>query len=193
MSKPALKSSAARMRAAGAPARNRRKRDGTSARVRISNVIISGHEEKSADAIAGERIADFLIRHGWSRQQKISGKLRWLWRIPTICVVNGVPLLQRQWKRRRIHADDVIVFISRPYGGGAGRGKAIAGIVATIALAAFAPWASSTLLAAGMAPIVAYGGPAAIGVGGLLCISALGTVIKMRDAQCWAALRSYSL
>jgi hypothetical protein len=167
MTKVALKSSVARIRAPK-PSSERRRRASDNARVRIEHRIEPSFVERAADAVPGEKISEFLLRQGWSKQEKIDGKLRWTWRLPTICVVNGQPLLQRQWKRRRIAANDNIEFISRPLGGN--RGKAIAGIVGTIALATFAPWASGALLSAGFSPLFAYGSVAAICVGGSLLI-----------------------
>lgn len=116
MAKPKthLKSSARMPRANDT---DRRRRPVALARVRVSQVVIPGHEVRSADAAIGERIGDVLVREGWSRRDKIDGRLRWTFRLPTICVVNGRPLAQRQWLRRRVRAGDIIAFVSRPYGG----------------------------------------------------------------------------
>jgi predicted phage tail protein len=69
---------------------------------------------------------------------------------PPSCVafiveVNGAPVLRADWSRE-IAPGDMIVAIPLPRGGG--DGKSILGIVAMIALAAFAPWAGGALAGA---------------------------------------------
>ena len=128
-------------REAPSRSRARRKIDAGVARIKIRNFVLPGHEARSAEAIAGERVGDFLLRAGWSKRVRINGKMRWTFRIPTVCSLNGDPLPQRQWLRRRIKPGDQLSFLSRPLGGSGGRGKAIAGIIAAVALAVFAPWA----------------------------------------------------
>ena len=118
----------------------------TSARrpiVPVRHVTLPFHVTTGVDHLPGETIAAFLARTGSA--VKI-GKL-WSFKLPTVCVVNGAPLLQRFWKRRRIKAGDVVEFWSRPWGK-SGSGKMIIGIVALIALAAFAPWAAAGISAA---------------------------------------------
>jgi hypothetical protein len=180
MSKTALKTSAARMRAASTPAlpQRRRARRSENARVRVSRVVLPGHEIEAVEAGAGERISELLLRTGWSREEKVNDRRRWVWAIPTICLINGRPVLQRHWKRRRLKASDVVAFVARPHGGGGGRGKQIAGIVAVIALAAFAPWAGGALAGAiGLTGAAFTVGSAIIGgviaAGGSLLLSTL--------------------
>ena len=62
-----------------------------------------------------------------------------------IVEVNGAPVLRADWSRE-IAPGDTIVAIPLPRGGG--DGKSILGIVAMIALAAFAPWAGGALAGA---------------------------------------------
>lgn len=174
MTKAALKSSAAPVRGVDG---SRRKVASDSARVRVQHVVIPGHEAKSAQAESGEKLSDFLIRNDWTRQRKIDGRLRWIWTLPTICLVNGQPLLQRQWKRKRVRAGDTIVFVSRPLGGRMS-GKQWGAIAAAIALAVFAPWAGGLAAGAlgltGMALSIGTAViSAGIAVGGSLLISAL--------------------
>jgi hypothetical protein len=126
----------------------------------------------------GETIATFLERTGWASRV---GKL-FAFALPTICVVNGQPLLQRQWKRRRIKPGDAVEFWSRPWGKAGGTGKQILGIVALIAVAAFAAWASP-LLAGALVPGVA-GASSIIGgaiiMGGALYIGGPLVAPKLR-------------
>src|SRR5262245_46820045 len=107
------------------------------ARTAIHHITLPFALTAQAEPLPGERVAGFLERVGWRFQ------------LPTICVVNGQPLLRRQWKRRRIRATDRVEFWSRPWGGsGSGSGKTIIGIVALVALAAFAPWAGAAVFGA---------------------------------------------
>lgn len=61
-------------------------------------------------------------------------------RLPTIAVVDGLPVLRGAWHLRRISEDDLLAFVAIPgNGGGSGDGKQIIGLVAAIALAVAAP------------------------------------------------------
>src|SRR5581483_2957015 len=65
----------------------------------------------------------------------------WKFKTPTICVMNGEPLMRKEWAGTIVLPGDRIEFISKPWGGGnGGSGKTtqIIGIVAVIALAAVA-------------------------------------------------------
>lgn len=119
----------------------------------VLHFVMPGHEIARALPDVGERIGDFLERMGWAKRARCAdGKMRWQFglRLPTICIVNGAAVLQRQWRRRRIKATDSVMFLSRPQGGGgSGSGKQILGLVALVALAAFAIWAGP--IVAGMA------------------------------------------
>ena len=63
--------------------------------------------------------------------------------LPTICVVNGAPVLRAEWSRRVIVADDVVVFAALPQGGGDGSNPLA--IVAMIAVSVFAPGIAGAL------------------------------------------------
>src|SRR4029453_1983485 len=96
-----------------------RERSGDTAERVIRHLVMPAHEIARAELREGERIGEFLERAGWARRIKFGdGKWRWTWKLPTVCIVNGVFLLQRAWKRRRIKDSDSIVFLSRPLGGG---------------------------------------------------------------------------
>lgn len=95
----------------------------------IVHYVLPGHEVGRAAPRVGERIGEFLERVGWARRAKVDGRLRWLFRLPTVCVVNGEYLLQRYWRRRHIKPSDCIAFVSRPLGGRGVNGKQIAGLV----------------------------------------------------------------
>lgn len=106
----------------------------TPARSEIAHVVLPGHVLKREHAISGETVEHFLERSGWH------------FKIPTICVLNGEPLLRTKWNSTIILPTDHVGFISKPHGGG-GNGKLgqILGIVAIIALTAIAPWAAGAI------------------------------------------------
>lgn len=96
----------------------------------VTHVVLPGQVIGEAESRARETVASFLRRVGWSTTT-----------LPTICIINGAPVLRAQWRRRRIRKGDVVVFQSRPRGGGGGSStsKSIMGLVGVIALAALAP------------------------------------------------------
>lgn len=130
----------------------------------VQHLILPGYEKDRCFAMPGETIANVLQRHEWD------------FNLPTICVMNGQPVLRAEWNETIILPSDKIEFLSKPWGGGGsgGTGKTtqIIGIVAMIALAAIAPWAAGvvgTALGFGAAGIA--GLTAVIGIGGALLLS----------------------
>jgi hypothetical protein len=128
---------------------------------------------------ARETVESFLRRTGWAVRDSRYG---WQFRkgLPTICEINGEAVLRRDWRRRRIRATDELRFVSHPLGGnGNGGAKQIVGLVALIAVAAFATFVTGggaaallgTAFGAGTLGAAALG--AAIGIGGALLINAL--------------------
>ncbi|MFL6796279.1 MAG: hypothetical protein ACJ8F3_02585 [Xanthobacteraceae bacterium] len=62
-----------------------------------------------------------LARLDISKGGNISALLErseWKFRLPTICIVNGVPVLRSEWASHDLHCTDQLVFLSRPMGGG---------------------------------------------------------------------------
>lgn len=125
-----------------------------------------GHEVGRVPLVVGETIATHVRRARWAKAMDDGS---WEFRLPTICTVNGSPVLQREWTRYQLRADDQVIFLSRPMGGGGGNGKSVLGLVAVVALAAFAPWAGGAIAGALTLP----------GAGGLIAnaISARGSVL----------------
>jgi predicted phage tail protein len=80
-------------------------------------------------------------------------------------------VLRKEWRKRRIAANDNVRFVSYPLGGGNTGVKQIVGLVALIAVSAFALWAGPALFGAGTFGALAT--TAAIGIGGSLLINAL--------------------
>jgi hypothetical protein len=155
-----------------APSRARRRRAAARARVCVSHLMLPGHVTLRDTARAGETIAAYLRRTGSAKRIRIGRNWVWSFPLPTICVRNGQPVLQKAWRRIKIKAGDVIEFRSRPMGGGrGGTGKQVMGLVALVALAAFAPWAGGALFGAGT--LLAGLAQAGIMIGGALLINAL--------------------
>ena len=136
----------------------------------VHHLVAPGYEQARGLPLIGETIQEFLDRNGWE------------FRVPTICVCNGAPILRAEWAVTPIELGSVN-FLSRPHGGGGSSGggsKAlqVAGIVGMIALAAIAPWAAGAL--APVLGITSTAGIAAltagIALGGGLLIS---TLVKM--------------
>lgn len=63
-------------------------------------------------------------------------------RFPWVCVVNGQPLKREYWRRREIFMGDVVELHPVVQGGGS---RSILGIIASIALSVFAPWAAAAM------------------------------------------------
>jgi hypothetical protein len=152
----------------------------TSLAAPVLHYCLPGHELARAVPIVGERIGEFLARSGWATRRKIKGRWRYCFRLPTVCLINGEYVLQRQWRRRRITSSDHVAFLSRPLGGSGGSGntKAVLGIVALIAVAAFAWWAGPLIAGAlgfGATGLGAGFFTNAIILGGSLLINALVT------------------
>ncbi|WBU27597.1 host specificity factor TipJ family phage tail protein [Rhodopseudomonas palustris] len=163
---PAERSRARRNRASGA-------------RRPVLHVVMPGVEVARAVPRPRESIAAFLRRTGWA----VRDRQGWRFRkgLPTICEINGAPLLRRDWSRRRISARDHVRFVSAPLQGGQGGGstvKQVIGLVALVAVAAFAAWAGPALVAGmgltGTAATLAGGlATGIIGLGGALLVNSL--------------------
>lgn len=86
----------------------------------------------------GETVAAFVTRSGWD-----------LALMPTVCRIGSRYYGRTEWDKRKIRANDNVLFISRPTGGGGGgQGKAIGAAIAMIALAVLAPYAAGAAIAA---------------------------------------------
>jgi len=136
-------------------------------RTSVRHIVLPGQVIAVTPSRRRETIAGFLRRTKWSRHSKRYG---WQFTLPTICVVNGSPVLQKHWRTTRIRAGDQVEFWSRPLGGSRGT-KQVAGIVALVAVAALAWWAGPALFGAGT--FAAYATSAAIGLGGALRVDVL--------------------
>lgn len=126
-----------------------------------------------------ETVSAFLRRTGWAARDR---KYGWQFRkgLPTVLEINGEAVLRKSWARRRIAANDNVRFVSYPLGGGGNGGaKQVIGLVALVAVAAFAAavtgGAAAGLLGAAFSAghFGAYALGAAIGIGGSLLINAL--------------------
>lgn len=137
----------------------------------VQHLVAPGYEQARGLVLDGETIEQFLTR------------MEWDFKIPTICVMNGEPVLRSEWAVMPADLGS-ITFLSRPHGGGnqGGGSKAlqIVGLVAMIALAAAAPWAAGAL-----APLV--GISSAAGISALSAGIALGGGLLISTLINWAA------
>ena len=125
-------------------------------------------------------------------------RMEWQFKIPTICVVNGEPVLRDAWNIREITPSDKVGFISRPLGGGSTGNKAtqVFGIIGLIAITALAPWAAGII-----GPAIGITGSIGIGLiqaglvlgGGLLISTLVATKAGGQAADSSTPGQVYSL
>ncbi|OYX79975.1 MAG: hypothetical protein B7Y77_01160, partial [Bradyrhizobium sp. 35-63-5] len=147
------------------------------------HVILPGHLSASARVMPRETVARLLRRLGWQ------------FRLPTICVIDGVPLLRRDgaWRRRRIRRGERVEFQSRPLGGGGSASgssttKSVIGLVGLIALSALAPGigtmaAGALFGASAFAPLAATAISGALVAGGAFALNTLLRPSSAASAQ----------
>lgn len=100
----------------------------------VDHYVLPGYKVGSALSYPGETVEDFLVRQEWS------------FKLPTICTLNGQPLMQADWSSTEITPDDHVIFMSKPHGGSKGsKLTQVLGIVGLIALSAIAPWAAGEI------------------------------------------------
>jgi hypothetical protein len=140
----------------------------------VTHIALPGYEIARTET-RRETVATFLRRSGWATR----GQRGWEFhntKLPTVCVINGDLCRRKEWRKRKIKAGDRVEFWSRPLGGGASAGQ-IAGLVAVIALTAFAPYLGGLALGSELAALtvgsstVTWGAVAGAGLpagGGLL-------------------------
>ncbi|OKO83380.1 hypothetical protein AC629_22835 [Bradyrhizobium sp. NAS80.1] len=155
----------------------RRERRADRARQPVVHLVMPGIEVARAEPRPRETVTAFLRRTGWAWRDRRYG---WQFRkgLPTVLEINGEAVLRKSWSRRRIAANDNVRFVSYPLGGNGGA-KRIIGLVALIAVAAFATFVTgggaAALLGSGFASgtfgAAVLGG--AIGIGGSLLVNAL--------------------
>jgi hypothetical protein len=155
--------------------RSRRDRRAVRSPAIVRHLVMPGLEVARADARPRETVTAFLRRTGWASRDRRNG---WQFRkgLPTILEINGEAVLRKDWRRRRLAACAEVRFVSYPLGGGAGgSAKQVAGLVALVAVSAFAFWAGP-LVAGALGFTGAFAGglaTAAIGLGGSLLVNAL--------------------
>src|SRR5882757_7287176 len=160
----------------GSAPRSRRERRARAEPAIVRHVVMPGLEVGSASARPRETVSAFLRRSGWAARDRQSG---WQFKkgLPTILEINGEAVLRKQWTRRRIGANDNVRFVSYPLGGAGGGGaKQVIGLVALVAVSAFAIWAGPLVAGAlgfGGSTLVGGLATAAIGLGGSLLVNAL--------------------
>jgi hypothetical protein len=138
----------------------------------VTHIALPGYEIARTQA-RRVTVATFLRRSGWATK----GERGWEFHntpLPTICTINGELVRRRDWRKRKILSTDQVQFISRPMGGMSNPTQ-IAGLIAVIALTAFAPYLGG--LAAGAVGATFTGAGALFGAGiavaGSLLVSTL--------------------
>lgn len=157
--------------------RARRERRCDAARRPVLHVVMPGLEVARETPRKNETITAFLRRTGWAWRDKAYG---WQFKrgLPTVLEVNGEPLLRKNWSRRRIAANDNLRFVSYPLGGQqqGGGAKQVIGLVALVAIAAFAGplgGMAASALGFGGSALATGLATAAIGLGGALLVNSL--------------------
>ncbi|MCS0501373.1 host specificity factor TipJ family phage tail protein [Ancylobacter mangrovi] len=134
------------------------------------HLLLPGRELARAEPRRRETIAA-LIRRAELRFETF----------PTICVIDGAPVLRAEWTTRRIRAGEQVVFLSRPRGGSGGT-RQLLGLLGVIALSALAPGigtAVSGALFGGSAAMASIVGAAFVAGGAL----ALNSLVTPKPAQ----------
>lgn len=153
--------------------RSRRERRSEAARKPVVHVVMPGMEVARAEIKPRETISAFLRRTGWATKDR---KYGWQFKkgLPTVLEVNGENVLRKDWRYQRIASDDVVRFVSFPMGGSGSSGtKQVAGLVALIAVSAFASLVVGPAIAAEFGATAGWLGTAAVGIGGALVINVL--------------------
>lgn len=159
--------------ASPSPQRSRSRRERRRAeRAPVLHVVMPGVEIARQAPRANETVTAFLRRTGWAKRDKDYG---WQFArgLPTVLEVNGEPVLRKRWASTRIAANDNVRFVSYPLGGQGGNAKQVIGLVALLAVSAFAAWAPAALFGMTAGSFAALGTTAAIGLGGALLVNAL--------------------
>ncbi|WP_322994062.1 host specificity factor TipJ family phage tail protein [Castellaniella sp.] len=127
------------------------------------HIVLPGQVVRRAMPLACETPAMFLARTGWPTTI-----------LPTICTINGTPVMRAQWASRMIGPQDRLAFVSRPLGpsGGGSQSKQVLGLVAMIGLSMILP---------GIGPALGGGlmgafGQGAVMLGGSFLVSTLVNV-----------------
>lgn len=143
----------------------------------VLHMDLPGMLRRHAERRPDETIAQFLRRTKWAVKHKDTG---WQFsKLPTICVINGQPVLQSEWKRRRMSESDHVVFYSKPRGGGGGgKNKSVFGLLAIIGLSLLAPGIAGALLPASIAEASLFGVTGARLLAGALPIG--GELLQLR-------------
>lgn len=165
MTAPQKNSSSARAMSSN---RTRRRRASNAARRPVVHVVAPGLEVAQAAPRKGETVTAFLRRTGWATKDPRYG-WQFQTRLPTILEVNGDAVLRKDWRRTKITANDNVRFVSFPRGGRGGTGKQVLGLVALIAVTAFAAplgGAIASTLFPGAASWVGTAIGAGVGLGG---------------------------
>jgi hypothetical protein len=168
--------------------RARRRIGGAAARTPVLHVVMPGCEVARAEPRPRETVTAFLRRTGWAVRDR---KYGWQFKkgLPTILEINGEPVLRKFWRCRRIAANDAVRFTSYPLGGGSSGGKQVAGLVALIAVAAFAVIGGPLVAAELGLTAVNAAGVTALTTGGMLVSAAFTAGVPLSGTMLVNSLR----
>jgi hypothetical protein len=119
----------------------------------VTFTVLPGKRIGSFEATPRATIASVLRETGWA-ERNANG---WRFKLPTVCVVNGQPVLQKNWNKTRIKKSDTVAFFSKPLGGRGGKGSSVLGLVAIIGLSLIAGPLAGALLPASIANASIFG------------------------------------
>ncbi|OSJ33181.1 hypothetical protein BSZ19_16180 [Bradyrhizobium japonicum] len=141
----------------------------------VLHVVMPGVEVARVEPLPRETVTAFLRRSSWATRDS---KYGWQFKkgLPTILEINCEAVLRKDWRRRRIRASDVVRFVSYPLGGNGGA-KQVIGLVALVAVAAFAGPLGGAIASALALPAIAGAAiGAGLAIGGSLPVSAVRMV-----------------
>jgi sulfur carrier protein ThiS len=96
--------------------------------------------------------------------------------LPTVCLINGKPLMRSEWPKYQLAENDIAVFVSLPGGGGGGGSNPLR-VVLSIAVMVFAPYAAAGIMGYGTTAAGIAAAQAAMGTVGFGLMAAGVSVV----------------
>lgn len=107
----------------------------------------------------------------WMQAQKLKE-----FPLPTVCLINGKPLMRSEWPTYQLAASDIVVFVSLPGGGGGGGSNPLR-VVLSIAVMVLAPYAAAGIMGYGTTAAGIAAAQAAMGTVGFGLMAAGVSVV----------------
>ena len=96
--------------------------------------------------------------------------------LPTVCLINGKPLMRSEWPKYQLMQNDIAVFVSLPGGGGGGGSNPLR-VVLSIAVMVLAPYAAAGIMGYGTTAAGIAAAQAAMGTVGFGLMAAGVSVV----------------